>query len=590
MPTVVFKALSIVSETESAAWTNSFQPGNNLLLGTNSTGKSRVIKFLMWALGAEPPRRTANGFDKDAIALLELTADDEVLIFLRRGDANAVFNAEGSLLFASASGSAWAEYFADLFDYPLKLQRHDAGDIGFAGPSYALLPFYLDQDEGWESKWASFSDLGQFAAWTGPVFDYFTGRRSSDYAAARIERMTIMAQRRDAQARQRLHTQTRTAVRSMLPEEPVSLDEGLFAAELKRLVDSVTELAKQQEWAKSRLAEVARQREQKRADLRLARRAEKDLMEDLAYLSDFQDESEIECPTCGHLHGVSLMARLDLAQTTDETHQLCLTLGRELEALVRQEAELADRLAALSKRHQDIELQLAEQRGDRTLEDVIAAKSQDVVMLAFDKTGEAVRAELGKLEAQLVDVDTRLLQLSNKDNEKAVEQFYKDSVKALASKLDVTQKELGGRLAIGRKPPEASGSPFPRTALANNLALVATHHEFGNGPTFPLVVDTPQQKGQDDPNLAKALNEVFAAVGVRQRILAVEKLPSGWRPAADVKVIDFIHDRALLQRPAFEEVAVKVRPFLRAMDEALRPIDRSDRVESLFVEDEPDTE
>ncbi len=49
MPTVVFKALSIVSETESAAWTSSFQLGNNLLLGTNSTGKSRVIKFLIWA-------------------------------------------------------------------------------------------------------------------------------------------------------------------------------------------------------------------------------------------------------------------------------------------------------------------------------------------------------------------------------------------------------------------------------------------------------------------------------------------------------------------------------------------------------------
>lgn len=590
MPTIVFRTLSIVSESESAAWTSSFQPGNNLLLGTNSKGKSRVIKFLMWALGAEPPRRTAGGFDKDAIALLELVADDNTLTFLRRGDAKAVFDAEGALLFASLSGRAWAEYFAKLFDYPLKLQRHDAGDIGFAGPSYALLPFYLDQDEGWESKWASFSDLGQFAAWSGPVFDYFTGRRSSEYAAARVERMTIMAQLRDAQARQRLHTQTRKVVRSMLPEERVNLDEGLFAAELKRLASSVTELAKEQEWAKSRLADVARKREQKRADLRLARRAEKDLMDDLAYLSEFQDDSEIECPTCGHLHGVSLMARMDLAQTTDETHQLCVTLGRELELLVRQEAELVDKLSALSSRHQDIELQLAERRGERTLDDVIAAKSQDVVMLAFDKTGESVRTELGELETQQVDVDARLQRLSNRDNEKTVEQFYKDSIKALASKLDVTQKELGGRLTIGRKPPEASGSPFPRTALANNLALVATHHKFGNGPTFPLVVDTPQQKGQDDPNLAKALNEVFAAVGVRQRILAVEKLPSGWLPAADVKVIDFIHDRALLQRSTFEEVAVRVRPFLKAMDESLRSIDRSDRVESVFVEDESDTE
>lgn len=590
MPTVVFNSLSIVSESESAAWTNTFKVGNNLLLGTNSKGKSRVIKFLMWALGAEPPRRIAGGFDKDAVALLELKADDKVLTFLRRGDAKAVFDAEGALLFASSSGSAWSEYFAGLFDYPLKLQRHDAGDIGFAGPSYALLPFYLDQDEGWESKWASFSDLGQFAAWSGPVFDYFTGRRSSEYAAARVERMTIMAQLRDVQARQRLHTQTRSAVQSMLPQEPASLDEGLFAAELKRLAESVTKLAKEQEWVKLRLAEVARRREQKRADLRLARRAEKELMDDLAYLSDFEDGREIECPTCGHLHGVSLTARMDLAQTTDETHQLCVALGRDLETLLRQESELADKLAALSKRHQEIELQLAERRGDTTLDDVIAAKSQDVVMLAFDKTGEAVRTELGRLEAQRVDVDTRLSKLSNKENEKAVEQFYKDAIKALASRLDVTPKELGGRLAIGRKPPEASGSPFPRTALANNLALVATHHEFGNGPTFPLVVDTPQQKGQDDPNLAKALNEVFGAVGVRQRILAVEKLPSGWLPGADVKIIDFIHDRALLQRPVFEEVAVKVRPFLSAMEEALRRTDRVVDVEFLFNEDEPDSE
>lgn len=51
MPAVIFQALWLVSERDTSARRITFSPTKNLLAGENETGKSRVLKHLVWALG-----------------------------------------------------------------------------------------------------------------------------------------------------------------------------------------------------------------------------------------------------------------------------------------------------------------------------------------------------------------------------------------------------------------------------------------------------------------------------------------------------------------------------------------------------------
>lgn len=73
-PIVVFNELWLLSERDASARQLKFHPRRNLLAGSNGTGKSRVLKHLVWALGCDPARRAAGEFDSNVVAALELAS------------------------------------------------------------------------------------------------------------------------------------------------------------------------------------------------------------------------------------------------------------------------------------------------------------------------------------------------------------------------------------------------------------------------------------------------------------------------------------------------------------------------------------
>ena len=50
-----------------------------------------------------------------------------------------------------------------------------------------FLPFYIDQDTGWNKTWASFDRLSQFKKWRQPVAEYHTGIRPNQFYIAKGE-------------------------------------------------------------------------------------------------------------------------------------------------------------------------------------------------------------------------------------------------------------------------------------------------------------------------------------------------------------------------------------------------------------------
>lgn len=72
-PIVVFNELWLLSERDASARQLKFHSRRNLLAGSNGTGKSRVLKHLVWALGCDPARRAAGEFDSNVVAALELS-------------------------------------------------------------------------------------------------------------------------------------------------------------------------------------------------------------------------------------------------------------------------------------------------------------------------------------------------------------------------------------------------------------------------------------------------------------------------------------------------------------------------------------
>ena len=94
MQSLRFNRISICSESEQKAYSQTFHQRKTLFLGGNSTGKSTIVKSLFRAFDAEPTG-DLRGWDYSAIVAVDFTVDDIAFTTVRRGDLKALFRKEG---------------------------------------------------------------------------------------------------------------------------------------------------------------------------------------------------------------------------------------------------------------------------------------------------------------------------------------------------------------------------------------------------------------------------------------------------------------------------------------------------------------
>ncbi|NZA01887.1 hypothetical protein H0I39_09185 [Ottowia beijingensis] len=91
-----------------------FSPTKNLLAGINETGKSRVLKHMVWTLGCEPAARNAGSWDSNITAATELSIGSKKYIFLRSGrHQRAAFDADGKLVIGTESAKVWTKFLSN---------------------------------------------------------------------------------------------------------------------------------------------------------------------------------------------------------------------------------------------------------------------------------------------------------------------------------------------------------------------------------------------------------------------------------------------------------------------------------------------
>jgi predicted nucleic acid-binding Zn-ribbon protein len=566
---VVFNALWILSEKDASARHLTFSPGKNLLAGGNDTGKSRVLKHLVWALGCEPARRAAGDFDSNVVVTVDVIIGNRALTFVRQNRRRAAFDELGRLLFATESASAWAEFFAETFDFPLKLQRHEEGKFDYAGPGYAVMPFYVDQDNGWGTKWTTFTDLTQFGSWQLPVFNSFTGLKPAAYVRSQLQRDETAYRLRMAKAESKLQETSYQRVVAMLPSETTAIDETQFAQELRALSVQAQMLREEQDKVRKVLVELAQERQQKTAELQLALASERELVEDQAFLAGYKDDETLVCPTCSHVHTTTFYARQALAQDAHDIHEVVIRLQTDLDKLRAKELGLQTDLDSVATRLRALNESLNVTQKGRPVADVVVAKSLSTLKQAYDLTRRDLAAEIDTLAERKQALNEELAALTDKGREKRIKEFFAEKLISVADQLDINKSEISAKIKFSSRSPNASGSNAPRAVLAMHLTLLSTHRQFGEGPTFPFIVDTPQQSGQDPTSLGRMLSAILDDAMPGQTMVATESIPKGWQPPAGCKVLKFEDKRRLLQEDEFRDGVKAMSYFVTTMREAI---------------------
>lgn len=565
---VTYKTLWLVSAREESARKQLFSQ-KTLLLGANGTGKSRIIKNLYWVFGCKTRKRDAGTWDPDTVAALEFVYQDNDYTVVRDGKRLGMFGANGQLLFSAENMGAWSKALGAFFGFELRLKRPQTAVFSQASPEYMFMPFYMDQDGSWGAGWDTFEQLTQFSDWKGATFESFIGMRPNAYFQAKHLSTEIGERVTDRRKELEAHRAAFKRVQDVLPKNLPSLNFAAFRNELAELGRKATKLQQEQVRIRSQLLGLVNTREKVQSELKVALAAYNELKGDFAYLTDRAGET-IECPTCGTVHENSFHARILLSSDAESLGGLIMELRTQADEMGSKEANIRTSLRMVERNIAELDKLQQERRAKLKLEEVLASQSKRTLDTAFQRVSSDLSTALKKLEAEKAKADAEVKKFEDPDRLAQVRKYFSSQVSSLSNLVDVPVDEQIGEPKPGARA-QSGGSSAPRSMLAVHLAMLASNAEWGDSPLFPFVVDTPQQSGQDDPNLTKMVEVLGRAAGVHhQVILAAERLP-GSAQLGDFDTVGLTQKKAILSKEVFDEAMARLQEPLAALRESLKP-------------------
>lgn len=550
----------MLSKKDRRARTIAFHPKKNLIVGRNHTGKSSLIKTLFLTLGARPTGELAQ-WDENAISLVEFSIDNRRFRALHQNHYRALFDIEGRLIDSTRSHSEWSEIFARVTGFNLVLTDKTMETVP-ADPRCFFLPFYINQDGSWQSGWETFTGLQQYRAPVSAILEYFTGIKPPEYYALKSKRDQEQRQLEELRKEQRILEKAKERICKSFQITGPKVNPENFALEVEQFTKEVTSLNARQEVLRDTAVRQQELIESISLQMRLAKEALSTYESDSKFLQT-EPHERLVCPTCGAEHDKSFLDFLTYAEDARILHDLIAQLQDDLEEATRRYQTTKSELQQLQTNYNRISKILDTRRGDLHFRQVVDSMGSERAFRAFEDEGVSLKHDIDKHLSKIDVLDKRLKGLTDKKRTKAILRKFRDEYARALNRLnmpsiDVTRLRLTSR-------PDLSGSGGPRSVLAYYGALwqlcLGDEGSFG----VPLVIDSPNQQGQDDVNLPKVLNYLAARLPSQAQVIVGSEMDTDCE--FDNKLV-LNEPYKLLQEDEYVDIERLLEPMRKIMYEA----------------------
>lgn len=277
--------------------------------------------------------------------------------------------------------------------------------------------------------------------------------------------------------------------------------------------------------------------------------------------------------------------RLELIDDAVTLRKVISELEVEHRKCEEQLADIHGKINRVKRKMLDIEKTLQTKKGMLRLQDVVDSQSSEVIRSAFAKDIDSLKRQLVDQEKIAADAKFKVGQFDLPERTKAINDFYSERMELFASELGV--RDL--REDVKKRPDagiSASGSALPRSLLAYQFAVLHTAKEKGDAKHFPVVIDSPNQQGQDADHLRQMLGFIVKRTPVDQQlILAVEDMPSNFN--FDGGLVELGTPFGLLDAGQYDLACDELRDMVVAVEAGLDQRLVSSRVGSFEDNNEP---
>ena len=557
MKKMKFSKLSLLSQREQRGLQIDFSSPRTVLVAGNGYGKSAILKSLYETLGAKPHKVDKSWNDARVTSLLEFSVDENKFSALKIGDNFTIYDAKlNTLINTIHVTSELGPRLAEIIDFQLVLA--DKKDkIRTPPPSYAFAPYYVDQDRSWQKAWDSFKDLAMFSNSARSLSEYHSGLRPNQYYQAKAERDQIIADLAKTDAERRAVDQALQKVRDGMPSIPLIFDLTAFREDTDRLVIESQNLHNEEARYRGELAKLNEELNLWRDHVAVVESAITEV--DETFTGSLENPPDVECPMCGQHYQNHIADQFEL---TADKEDLIIALQsgrshvREVSDRVATRRLKLDEVRAAIERVQQV---LAIHREDISLRDIVAAEGRNEAQRFLQERLAGLDAEYGEKQRRLEICNDKMKENDSRPRKLSIQRLFADKLTSFAMDLDVrlpdsTSASMQG-LHIGR------GSEGPRALAAYYYAFLHTAYQHGSSAFCPIVIDAPNQQGQDQGHLEKIMEFLLSKKPmVAQVIIAAETVSS----SADANIIDISWKKdRVLREDSYTATLEYVRPYLR---------------------------
>jgi hypothetical protein len=552
-----FKAVYLLSQTERRALSLAFKPGATVLRAGNGFGKSALLKSLYECFGAEPHHVDRSWRDANVASAVDFEIDGVGHTILKFGGTYAVFDGAGRKEFQATSVTQQlAPFLAEMLDFRL-LMTDQRENVLVPPPAYAFAPFYVDQDKSWSSAWEPFR--GMYLPRSAPTLaDYHSGLKPNAYYVAQAGRDSLAVGLKEAETKRRGLAEAVDHLRQVEPDTQVYFNLNDFQAETDSLLRESQRLHEQQAEHRAALVELVEARALWSAQASVTRAALGEFEE--VFKSAAGHPVDVECPTCGEHYVNDIATRFSIAADA-ETLIAALHHAQSEERQLTNKIESArgaiDEMAAAIDRVQAL---LSTRRNDISLGEVMAAEGRNSATRVLRGKVSEVDATIGEITAQMEAFSAAMRRSLDRKRSREIKDYFGARLVEFAATLDVrVDADRSGSISTMQ---HARGSEGPRGLAAYYYAFLHTARSFGSSAFCPIVIDAPNQQGQDGEHLPAIISFlVNKRPQGAQLILGVEE-PVGISEK-DAAIIEVgVVKRQLLSDDQFEPVSEHLRPYL----------------------------
>lgn len=557
MKKFILSEILLMSRSEQKAKKVKFNETRTVILGTNDTGKSSLIKSIYYAFGAKSAKVNPKWEMLNPIILLRFSINDISYSILKDGNFYAIFDYNDNIIkkFKGVSDGL-SDYLAELFDFNLQLPNQK-GKIITPPPAFIFLPYYIDQDMGWQNPWQSFSNLSQIKSYRKPIIEYHTGLRGYEYYEIKNEIDTINIELDEVSKERKLSKHLLSKLKDKLSHIDFSVNLEDFKDEIKELLVECEKLKKEENSLKEKLVEYYNLKITITSQIEIVKRAIDEARKDYNY--SFEMDEEIACPTCGANYTNSFAERFELAMSQNESSNLFAELTKEyweLEKVIdKTNIDFNKKNVEISKIEGLLELKKEQVR----LQDLIENEGRREVKTIFEENIYTLEDSIAEKKKILDQKNEILKSYDNPKRKKTIRDYYTTLMYKFLRELDVKNLTEDSYKDFTQNI-KNTGSASTRTLISYYFSIFQTIKKYSKCIFCPIIIDSPNQQAQVLEHIHSIYNFIISEQPKdSQLILGIENT---YDIDFECEIIELKEKYNLLQKSEYDEVLQEITPYL----------------------------